>query len=338
MHFDSKSFIQGNNDCAQTNKVGYDCQLSTWYSISMVFKVLPRYKSRQEGEIIQYSDNLIFYNMKYNTYLSFTSELELAHDKAYEMGNPRPFRQRQHILDPCYNRYRVYLSQQIESAWRIMLFRSCDLSNNLVMGNDLIKLKHTELEGFLSADLAYTMENPEIFVKNYTGEYKSEENSANSIWEIEHVVSDERGREFKLTSQNNPDGVPYKKSEIFRLRHFCSGMLLDKVRHSDKEHLVLSSPIETKGKKSNFTKLTCLPILKHIENIQESTSYFLLTEESPFPGYEQDPLYIKCARDKESNLTRKGIKQKPNRAMSKLNEFYSPLEDSYLPEERRVDY
>jgi hypothetical protein len=217
-----------------------------------------------------------------------------------------------------------------------MIFRGFDLSSNLVMGNDLINLKHTELEGLLTADLAYAMENPEIYVKNYTGEYKSEDNSANSIWEIEHLVNDERGREFCLTSENNPDGVLYKKSEVFRLRHFASGMLLDKIRHSDKEHLILSSPIETKGKKSNFTKLTCLPILKHIDNIHESTSYFILTEESLFPGYEQDPLYIKCSKDKANNLTRKDIKQKPGREASKLSEFYAPLEDSDLPEERRV--
>lgn len=336
MHFDSKSFIQGKNDCAETNKVGYDCKLSTWYSMSMVFKVLPRYKSRQEGEIIQYRDNLVFYNTKYNTYLSFASDLELPHDKAYEQGNTRPFRQLQHILDPCFNRFRVYLSQQIESAWRVMLFRSYDLGSNLVLGNDLIKLKHTELGGYLSADLTYFLDNPEVHVKNYVGEYQSEENSAKGVWEIEHVVSDERGKEFALNTLVKPDGVTYRKSQVFRLRHFSSGMLLDKVKHNDKEFLVLSSPIETKGKKSNFTKLTCIPILKHIDNIHESTSYFFLTEESPFPGHEQDPLYIKCSRDKDNQLARRAVKQKLNRAVSKLSEFYAPLEDSDLPEERRV--
>jgi len=62
MHQDSQTFIKAKNDCAQTNKIGYDCELSDWFSNSMTFRIQPKYKSRQDGEKVQYRDNVLLFN------------------------------------------------------------------------------------------------------------------------------------------------------------------------------------------------------------------------------------------------------------------------------------
>jgi hypothetical protein len=340
MHFDSKSFIKGNNDCAQTNKVGYDCQLSKWFSDSMVFKIQPRYKSRQEGELIQYGDNLIFFNVKYTTYLSFTTEIMLPHDKAYEASDNNPYRLKQYIIDPAeptHNRYRVYLSQEAESAWRLTLFRYSGLSPDLILGNDLITLKHTELEGYLSADLAYDLPTPEIFVRNYDGEFKTEESSLMHVWEIEHMENEEKGKEFVLEENHDDTGYSnHKRSKPFRLRHFASGMLL-RTYKKEGEHinyLTLDSPHEGLRQKTSFSRIISQPILRHINHMQADNSYYLLIKES-LAGNENDPLFIKCQSGVK--LNRKVIKERFNRLPADSKKYFTPLEENELSEDRKVN-
>lgn len=339
MHFDSKSFIKGNNDCAQTNTVGYDCQLSKWFSDSMVFKIQPRYKSRQEGELIQYGDNLIFFNVKYTTYLCFTNEIVLPHDKYYENSETNPYRLKQYVIDPAeptHNRYRVYLSQQAESAWRLTLFRCSGLNSNLILGNDLITLKHTELEGFLSADLAYDLPTPEIFVRNYMGEFKTEDQSLMNVWEIEHMENDEKGKEFLLEENHEDSTHNYQKwSKPFRLRHFATGMLLKTFKKPSDHinYLVLDSPSEGARMKNHFSKLVCQPILRHISHIQEGNSFYLVIKEN-LAGNENEPLYIKCRPG--IKLDRKSIRERFDRASADARHCFIPLEDHELSDDRKV--
>ena len=54
-----------------------------------------------------------------------------------------------------------------------------------IHGGDIIRLVHTESEGFLAANLKYELENPEIYLEKYTGDFENEVNNVNSLWEIE---------------------------------------------------------------------------------------------------------------------------------------------------------
>lgn len=71
MHYDSKSYVVGSSECSQTIKIGYKCYLSHWYSKGMVFRILPKLKSRNEGDCIQYKDMINFENIESSAYLSF---------------------------------------------------------------------------------------------------------------------------------------------------------------------------------------------------------------------------------------------------------------------------
>jgi len=55
-----------------------------------------------------------------------------------------PYRMQQFILDPKTERYRIFLSQEPEDSWQILLFRSNSESQTSIKGNDLIRIKHTE--------------------------------------------------------------------------------------------------------------------------------------------------------------------------------------------------
>lgn len=51
----------------------------------IVFKILPRYKYRQEGEKIQHSDQIVFFNLKHKLYLHVSQKYELPVNQMYRL-------------------------------------------------------------------------------------------------------------------------------------------------------------------------------------------------------------------------------------------------------------
>lgn len=275
MHHDSESYINAKNDSAQTNKIGYDCYLSDWYSRAMIFKIQPKYKSRQDGEVIQYGDNVIFQNVKYNTYLSFTDDLKAEHDKFIEQTEDNVFRMKQNIIDPLAQRFRAYLSQETETAWQINLFRNLSKSNH-IKGCDMIRLKHTELNGHLSANLDYT-DKTDVFVRHYDGEFEEEEFSIHSIWEIERNDLEKRGERFeRVEKKNGKDKSPI----TFRLKHFCSGKLMTS---SNEDVCYLSENPVNLDQEPDYVVLQSNPILKNLDFLQPEFSYYMMNARKPYP-------------------------------------------------------
>ena len=273
MHYDSESFINAKNDSTQTSKIGYDCFLSDWYAKAMTFKIEPKYKSRQDGEVIQYGDNVIFQNVKFKTYLSFTNDIIAEHDKELEMAlNRNTFRMEQNIIDPLSKRYRVYLSQESETSWQINLFRNVFSKSAFISGLDLLYLKHTELNGYVSANLKYR-EKTDVYVRNYMGEFGDEEISTLSIWEIENNEFERRGEHFSMIETRHNSFHMTKSSVPFRLRHFISGKLLHCDKHT--RNCYLSDVQYDIVGRSDYSLLQCEPILKHIEFLQQDFSYHI---------------------------------------------------------------
>ena len=56
-----------------------------------------------------------------------------------------------------------------------------------IRGGDFIMLKHSETDGFLTAEypLSANASLPEVFLRNYKGLFEKEEFSVSSLWEIE---------------------------------------------------------------------------------------------------------------------------------------------------------
>lgn len=80
---------------------------------------------------------------------------------------------------------------------------------------------HTEMNGELCADYTYANDNPEIYIRNYFGDYEDENNSINSVWQIEIDENEGKGNPIQLSSKESEEN-PKK----YYLRHFLTGAFL----------------------------------------------------------------------------------------------------------------
>ena len=88
-HVNSGSFLNGQLVCAESKKSAYRFELARSFGSGMIFKIIPKYKLRQEGEIIQYRDSVVLVNKKVNGYVNFWREecIELDRLDFDEHGN-----------------------------------------------------------------------------------------------------------------------------------------------------------------------------------------------------------------------------------------------------------
>ena len=91
----------------------------------MIFKIIPKYKLRHEGEIIQYKDSILLYNVKLNCYGNFSTENAIDIDRIESEITPNnkvPLYQSPEIrlLDPSLTqRYEAFLSNTQDTIWKI---------------------------------------------------------------------------------------------------------------------------------------------------------------------------------------------------------------------------
>lgn len=89
MHRDSGYFLVSKNECSQTEQIGYRLEVSSQYNSKMVFTLLPRYKSRRIGELIQFTDEIFIKNISINSFLCISSyEIENARETYSYETNP----------------------------------------------------------------------------------------------------------------------------------------------------------------------------------------------------------------------------------------------------------
>lgn len=76
MHKDSGYFISAMKECSQTRKIGYGAELSYWYSEQMIFKILPKFKSREMGDLIQAKESVLIQNSYNSCFINFIEGVE----------------------------------------------------------------------------------------------------------------------------------------------------------------------------------------------------------------------------------------------------------------------
>jgi hypothetical protein len=83
----------------------------------MIFRIVPRYKLRQEGETIQYKDNVLLLNTKLNCYVNFNSQTVIPLDKPLPpLG--KPYYRKIDIQRPeNRQRYECFVSNLTECTW-----------------------------------------------------------------------------------------------------------------------------------------------------------------------------------------------------------------------------
>lgn len=76
-------------------------------------------------------------------------------------------------------RYEAFLSLFSDTTWQIIRHskgQQIEDDHELnIKGGEIVRLKHTELDELLTADVGYTQELPELFTRTYTGDYEEEQ-------------------------------------------------------------------------------------------------------------------------------------------------------------------
>jgi hypothetical protein len=221
MHHDSKSFICGSQTCAQYIKIGYECKLSQWFSKFMVFKILPKLKSRNHGEMIQYKDLLIFENVENCSYLGFC----FGDSVKYLQSNPsfytnNPFRAAYNVSETDNFIFNCYLSMIPQSAFTCVFHSSCKRDAKHLFGQDFVRIFHTEMNAHLTADICYSTVNsdasaykdrqasmaeskPQVYLSQNAFDQTFERFSGSSVWEIEHLKISDGGRSVALKEKSD---------------------------------------------------------------------------------------------------------------------------------------
>jgi len=222
MHINSQSFLTAKVACSDSDKSAYKFELFNEVNSGMTFKLLPKFKIRQEGEPIQLEDQVLIYSNKLDCYVNFTNDKVIEMDKKFDMyAKPRitaPYELRE--LSSNTQRYEAHVSQFKDCTWKFFYYgKNIEPVSTIVRGGDLLKLRHTEIQALLAADSHSYNKNFKVYGRSYVGEFEEEENGINTIWEIESEEPVLRGDQCQFKDEQG-------KQKVFRLRHFLTGKLL----------------------------------------------------------------------------------------------------------------
>lgn len=321
MHLNSRYFLKACNDCSQTDNIGYNCNLSSWYSGSMVFRIQPKFKSRQEGDVIQMRDHVILNNVKHDSYISMARELPIFED--FKFGDHvNPYLSKVSVFDKRCKRFRLFLSQESNCAFQIILYRkNTEPLTDLLMGGDLVKITHTEIQADLSASIGFKGQNKEVYMRHYAGEFKEEKVSLNSFWVMEHENFENAGDKFAIKEKES--GSRLKRSTV-RLRHLLSGNLLKQIQDDQgEESCYLNDNVGCK----DYLLLDFEPVVKSNAMILNKQTYFLTSQDQQFLKYRRDRKLMK-----NKTFLKDLLKERDPEY-----DFY-PLDDQDLNEEKYMSY
>ena len=223
MHYNSKSFLKADLSCSSADKNAYRFELSKEFSTKMVFRIQPRYSIRQEGEPIQYGDQILINYSKLGCYVNFSTNFPVEIDTPVNFPNEEatitePYENKK--LSESSTRFEAYISQFQDCIWRVYYFGTQKEQDPIVVkGRDLIRLRHIEQPAFLGGELCLRSRDPEVYGRIYTGEDEAEHDSLNTIWEVETDNHQSLGGECHILDSNGG----YKG---IRLRHLMTGRVL----------------------------------------------------------------------------------------------------------------
>lgn len=199
----------------------------------VIFDILPRYKYRQEGDKVAYKDHILFLNTNKHGYIHYDAELSLPPDEGTHM--PSSYRpscpHRRPQLNAIFEKYEINIGSEA-AKWQVFPYRQFyeeKITNRLVFGGSVVRLKHAESGGYICIDDEGKLPTGElqaylrIYTGSSTGENADEQVSTNSLFEIEIDTNEEHGKPTTwedLTDQKNAKPMQY------RFRHLNSGRVI----------------------------------------------------------------------------------------------------------------
>lgn len=137
----------------------------------MNFTFIPRFKSRSLGDIIQYTDNLRLVNMENKNNLAISLENYISPKELYHYEE-NPYIVQKVLLDIKSYKHIAFLGGENFSTWKIFLCSKSQQSDEeAISGTELVRIRHSELTAYLASSLCFEGQTPEIYFRNYHGEY-----------------------------------------------------------------------------------------------------------------------------------------------------------------------
>lgn len=305
MHYDSKTFICGSNECSQDMLIGYKCSLSQWFSKMMVFRMLPKLKSRNKGETIQYRDLVVFENVESNSFLSYCGNVPVkSFSPLRNQTQPNPFRPILNVNSNTTQTFECYLSLRLSTSFACVLHSSANKPPTEVYGQQMVRLVHSETLSKLAADIAYNRGQPEIYLLEDHPENPFASEGGTSLWEVEHQKLVDNGRPFRFDGLN--EELELKHSSPVILKHVVSNLRMNLKRKetaagASTHDLLKFTPFleeltdEAKSEKNLWSghHIYFYPLVKLHETLQVGSSSFISNGEYQFLKVENSKTYTR---------------------------------------------
>lgn len=277
-HVESEEYLLCSKKNSLGYKVAYKAKLDHWLSNRVHMKVHSKFKSRKFGDVLQNGDEVLFEASKPNYFL------DVANDIPYYLNNflidlkKDKYRKEISFRELRAKKFSAVFSNNSKVSWRILLFQKYTAEEKEVNGLDLVRICHTELGGHLSSALRYKSTAPEVYIRNYTGAVDDEKYSTSSVWEIQHVKSNNLGDPIRLDAEKKSNDDEYDeivvKSEPIKLKHYLSEKYLFAVPFKQ-DYLMVVSNHTKKSEKKNYVKLNLVPVMSNARNIYDGKTFAL---------------------------------------------------------------
>lgn len=327
MHRDSEGFLVARDKCSKTEQIGNSLEIGYQFTNRMVFKCQPRYKTRQSGDPVQYTDKIWLKNVKKLKNISISHSNFEVNDESL-MNNP--FLPDITLKEPRSTSYQVYLGEKGIETWEVLLFSNRQINDNdgslssltrPIEGSDLIRIKHAEFDSFLASSLHFessknmkVQSGEEIYFRSYKGSYSEEFTGVETVWEISHDCCINQGAPFKL-----PDNK-------ITLSHFNSGRFIHSQNHRLSLQSLHNDSSEAESEQiMDHTVFSFLSMQLGVKTILAGKCYKISSRDDLNQGFVS-PSQERLSRD--SIIT--------NPATLKLIDEYmfAPLEESFFEEEK----
>lgn len=275
-HVDSQMFLSSRIITSEADKSAFKFELSAELNSGMVFRFNPKFKLRQYGESIQYSDQLLIFSVKLNCYINYSRDSPIPFDKELAKAeNAKPFKPyykaiRTKRIDGFSERFEAFLSQSPDYHWQLKIHmredRNAEMRINnekkFIRGGELVRLRNKETSADLTATINFNLENAELYMRKHTGTHLMERDTVNSLFEIELAENEEnRGNDCVFLDDKTSE------NPTFRLRHFMTGYLLGYQEIKEKKIPVLINNSTNEIKDKSIFQLKFIPTVSKDINV-----------------------------------------------------------------------
>ena len=170
MHYDSKEYLSCTNKTSESIITSFHSQLSHWASKEIQFRILPKFRSKNVGDVVNFDDEILLESTTKGYFLDYAPDLDhFLNDPDFKLYNDNPFRSEVTVFDLRYQRYKLVFGHYLEVSWRLLMVQDQSENKGEISGLDLIRMTHSEFDGSLTANLKYKCSAPEVYLRSYIG-------------------------------------------------------------------------------------------------------------------------------------------------------------------------